>query len=61
MVKSHPKSKIVKVHHDSNFANTNMGVIESSQYVILQVEELRNSKFDLLLEIVKASDFVELI
>lgn len=57
MIKLHSKSKIILTHHNSVFTHSNMSVDADNKYIILQVEELKNEQYDLLIEVVLKTEF----
>ena len=55
MIKSHPKSRIVQFHHNSDRARTLLG--KSDSEIILQIEAVEHKEYDFLAEIVKREDY----
>jgi len=55
MIKSHPKSRIVQFHHNSERARTLLG--NSDSEIILQIEAVEHKEYDFLAEIVKREDY----
>jgi len=59
MIKSHTKSKIIVAHNSSKLIDREMKTSSDGEYVILQVEELHNDNFDILLEVVNKEDYMK--
>lgn len=55
MIKTHPKSEIIRVSSTSSWSRDNLEL--SPKNVILQVEHIPDAKFNLLVEYVPRKDF----
>lgn len=61
MIKSHPKSKIIRVHINSRWCDLHLDPDNNKGDVILQVEYIENDKYNVLVEYVAKEDYDESI